>query len=189
MPGGGGNDFAAPAFFGNRMLWRLLILLLLSAAPALSEDWRVYENGRFGYSIELPPEFSIDMLPDNGDGLTLAPADRSARLLVFGTESLGGDFAAEAKLRLGLSRNEGWQISYSKLSSRGLSFSGTRRDRIVYVRGVALCGGGAAFFQMDYPKAAMQRYDAVVMRLARSLRPTVKCALAPRPARDALRGP
>jgi hypothetical protein len=158
------------------MFARLIAILLMSAVPALAADWWPYDNARFGYAIELPPEFGLAAYPDNGDGLTLAPADKSARLLVFGTNILNGDFSSEAKIRLGLAKDEGWQISYAKMTSRGAAFSGTRQDRIVYVRGVPLCNGGAAFFQMDYPKADMHRYDAVVMRLVRSLRPTEKCA-------------
>ncbi|PZM17318.1 hypothetical protein CPY51_02535 [Rhizobium tubonense] len=149
--------------------------LLVSAGPVSASDWWPYDNARFGYEIELPAEFGLAARPDNNDGLTLAPPDKSARLLVFGTHMFDGNFATEAKIRMSLAKGDGWQISYSKTTSRGMSFSGIRQDRIVYVRGVALCNGGAAFFQMDYPKAAMQRYDAVVMRLVRSLHPTEKC--------------
>jgi hypothetical protein len=162
------------------MLLRLVALFLLVAMPALAAEWRTYDNARFGYLIELPPEFTATVYPANGDGLTLSPSDHSARLLVFGTYLIDGDFTSEAKTRLALTRADGWQISYSKLSSRNVSFSGIRQDRIIYVRGVALCGGGAAFFQMDYPKNEMQRYDAVVMRLVRSLRPTEKCVTGSR---------
>jgi hypothetical protein len=96
-------------------------------------------------------------------------------LQVFSTIIPNGDFSTEANVRVALAKDQGWKISYSKSNSRGISFSGTKQGRIVYVRGVALCNGGAAFFQMDYSKADMQRYDAMVMRLVRSLRPTKKC--------------
>ena len=158
------------------MLARLTALLLFSAAPALATDWWSYDNARFGYTIELPPEFRLSARSDNGDGLTLTPTDQSARLLVFGTNILDGDFSTEANTRVALAKNDGWQISYTKSTSRGISFSGTKQGRIVYVRGVALCNGAAAFFQMDYPKTDMQRFDAVVMRLVRTLHSTIKCA-------------
>ncbi len=161
------------------MLARLIAILLVSACPALAADWWPYDNTRFGYAIEVPPEFVLAGYPNNGDGLTLAPVDKSASLLVFGTNIFNGDFPSQAKIRVAMAKGDGWQISYSKMNSRGISFSGIRQDRIVYVRGVALCNGGAAFFQMDYPKADMHRYDAVVMRLVRSLHPTEKCAGSP----------
>ncbi|MEF0939760.1 hypothetical protein [Rhizobium sp. BR 362] len=158
------------------MLARLTALLFFSAVPAMASDWWSYDNARFGYTIELPQEFRLSARSDNGDGLTLTPTDQSARLLVFGTNILDGDFSAEANTRIALAKNDGWQISYTKSTSRGISFSGTKQGRIVYVRGVALCNGAAAFFQIDYPKTDMQRFDAVVMRLVRSLHPTTKCA-------------
>ncbi|WP_047463141.1 hypothetical protein [Rhizobium rhizogenes] len=158
------------------MLARLTALLFLSVAPAQAADWWSYDNAHFGYAIELPSEFRLSARSDDGNGLTLTPADQSARLLVLGANTLNGDFSAEANIRVARAKDEGWQISYSKSTSRGISFSGTRQGHIIYVRGVALCNGAAAFFQMDYPKASMQRYDAVVMRLVRSLHPTKKCA-------------
>jgi len=157
------------------MLARLIILLLLSPASALAADWWSYDNAGFGYAIELPSEFHLSIAPEDSDRLSLSPADRSASLQVFGTMIANGDFATEANGRVALARDEGWKISYAKSNSRGISFSGTRQGRIVYVRGVALCNGAAAFFQMDYSKTDMQRYDAVVMRLVRSLRSTKKC--------------
>jgi hypothetical protein len=159
------------------MLQRILAAaFLLSASPALCAEWWAYDNARFGYAIELPPEFGLTIHAENGDGLALAPADKTARLLVFGTHTFDGDFSTEARVRMSQAKGDGWLIAYSKVTSHGASFSGIRQDRIVYIRGVALCNGGAAFFQMDYPKSEMHRYDAVVMRLVRSLRPTEKCA-------------
>jgi hypothetical protein len=157
------------------MLARLIAVLLLSPATALAADWWSYDNAHLGYAIELPSEFHLAASSEDADRLSLSPSDRSASLQVFGTVVANGDFTSEANGRVALARDQGWKISYSKSNSRGISFSGTRQGRIVYVRGVALCNGGAAFFQMDYSKTDMQRYDAVVMRLVRSLRSTKKC--------------
>lgn len=153
----------------------LTAVFLLLAAPAFAGGWWSYDNPRFSYAIELPDEFAVSIHPDNGDGLALAPLDKSAKLIVFGVHAAQGDFSSQAKLRMALAKSDSWQVSYSKLAPRSVSFSGMRQDRILYVRGVALCNGDAAFFQIDYPKADMHRYDAVVMRLVRSLRPSEKC--------------
>lgn len=157
------------------MLARLIALLLLCPGSAFAADWWSYDNAGLGYVIELPSDFHLSGPSDDTDRLSLSPADRSAMLQVFGTALTNGDFATEANVRVALAKDQGWKISYSKSNSRGISFSGTRQGRIVYVRGVALCNGGAAFFQMDYSKMDMHRYDAIVMRLVRSLRPTKKC--------------
>ena len=119
--------------------------------------------------------FSLTVLAEHGDGLALTPADKSAKLVVFATDGAGSDFSTQTKVRLALARQAGWQVSYSKMTPQNFSFTGMREDRIVYGRGVALCNGASAFFQMDYRKADMPRYDAIVMRLARSLKATEKC--------------
>ena len=157
------------------MLARLIAFLLLCPASAFAADWWSYDDAGFGYAIELPSDFHMSIPSDDANRLSLSPADRSAVLQVFGTVLDNGDFVEAANVRVALARDQGWKISYTKSNSRGISFSGTKQGRIVYVRGVALCNGGAAFFQMDYSKADMQRYDAIVMRLVRSLRPTKKC--------------
>jgi hypothetical protein len=159
---------------------RLLTAALCSAcalawSPLMAADWWPYQNPRFGYSIELPPEFGLSSPTDHLDGLTLAPADQSAKLMVFASHRFRNDFGSEARIRLVAAKQDGWQVSFSKMSAQTFSYTGMRGNRIVYGRGVALCGGGAAFFQMDYAKADMQRYDAVLMRLARRLHPTEKC--------------
>ncbi len=169
------------------MLLRPAACLLLSAMSALSaaqaraSEWWPYENARFGYSIELPPGFGMTVLTNRGDGLSLMPADKSARLLVFSTPGFSSDFVTEAKTRLVLARQDGWRVSYTKTTAQGFSFTGVKRDRLVYGRGVALCNGASAFFQMDYAKADMHRYDAVLMRLVRSLRATEKCGGGQKP--------
>src|ERR1700712_5287772 len=98
------------------MLPRLVAILLVSAPPAsalfvsggaaAAAEWWPYDNARFGYAIELPAEFGLSARLDNNDGLTLSPADKSARLLVFGTHMFDGDFAAEAKIRMSLAKGE-----------------------------------------------------------------------------------
>jgi hypothetical protein len=166
------------------MIARLTAMICLFAVPAMAADWWTYANPRFGYAIELPSEFHMAAEPDNGDGITLASTDRSAQLAVFGSNIVEGDFSTQAKTRLGFIKDDGWRISYSKTTSRSFSYSGTREDRIIYVRGVALCNGAVALFQIDYPKPAMQRYDAIVMRLVRSLHATEKCAASTQPVRN-----
>ncbi|MGA1801077.1 hypothetical protein [Rhizobium sp. HT1-10] len=163
------------------MLPPLVTALFLSAVSAFSvaearaSEWWPYDNPHFGYSIELPPGFGTTVVSDRKDGLALAPADRSATLLVFATPGLDSSFSREAETRLALAKQDGWRVSYSKMTPQGFSYTGVRRERIVYGRGVALCNGASAFFQMDYAKSDMQRYDAVVMRLVRSLKSTAKC--------------
>ena len=111
----------------------------------------------------------------NGDGLTLGSGDGSAQLLVFGSHILDGDFADEVQQRMEFARQDGWVLSYSSVKPAGASFSGTRGDRILYLRAVALCEAAAGFLQIDYPARDRKRFDAVVARLVKSLRPRAVC--------------
>lgn len=158
------------------MLTRSLLALCLLAGPASSAEWWSYTDPRFGYVIDLPPNFIFTAgLVKAEDGLVLAAEDRSATLKLFGTRLLRGDLAEEAAARMSFAEREGWRISYRKVAGRAASFSGLKGDRIVYVRGVSLCDKTAAFLVMDYRKSDMHRYDAMLMRLVRTLRASRKC--------------
>ncbi|MCL6709593.1 hypothetical protein M8R20_21625 [Pseudomonas sp. R2.Fl] len=152
------------------------LLALGLALPALAGDWRPYANARFGYEIEVPAGFVAGPEADNGDGLRLASADGSAELLVWGTSVTEGDFRLEADDRRNTSVYiDGWTIGYEKATDTWISYSGTRDGRVLYARGIALCDGLAAFFQLTYPQADRKAYDAVIVRMVKSLKPAEGC--------------
>jgi hypothetical protein len=146
------------------------------ALPAHAEDWRTYANARFSYRIELPNRFIAGPEADNGDGLRLESADGAAELLVWGTSVTEGDFRLEAEDRRNTSAYiNGWTISYEKATDRWISYSGTKEGRILYARGIALCDGLAAFFQITYPEAERKAYDGVIARMVKTLKPAEGC--------------
>ncbi len=157
------------------MIERFVILLCITAAPALAEDWRPYANARFGYAVDLPANFTIANEADNGDGMTLKSVDGTAELRVFGTNRMEDSFAAEIKGRIEMNKQDGWQISYSKPSKTWASYSGTRKDRILYVRAVALCQDATGYLMLEYPKAALKAYDPVVQHLVKTLAASSRC--------------
>jgi hypothetical protein len=158
------------------MINRFVILLCLAATPALADDWRPYANARFGYAIDLPADFTVTGEADNGDGMTLTSKDGKAELRVFGASRLQKDFAAEIRSRTEMDEKEGWTISYSKPSKTWASYSGTRKDRILYVRAISLCHNAVGFVTLEYPKAALKQYDPVVGHLVKTLAAPPHCA-------------
>jgi len=42
-----------------------------SNITALPHDWKLYYNGRFGFSVQYPPDWGIGRESDNGDGVEL----------------------------------------------------------------------------------------------------------------------
>jgi hypothetical protein len=164
------------------MINRFVIVFCLAATPAIADAWRHYANARFGYAVDLPGDFTVTSRADNGDGMTLQSSDRTAELRVFGTNRLEEDFAAELKSRVEIDKKDGWTISYSKPSKTSASYSGTRKDRILYVRAIALCHDAVGYFTLEYPKAALKPYDPIVQRLVKTLSalPRCKCSKAGR---------
>ena len=154
---------------------RFVILLGFAATPALADDWRPYANARFGYVIDLPADFTVAAEADNGDGVTLASKDGKAELRVFGANRLQDDFAAEIRSRTEMDEKDGWTIGYSKSSKTWASYSGTRRDRILYVRAISLCHDAVGYVTLEYPKAALKQYDAVVGHLVTTLAAPPRC--------------
>ncbi|MBR0556478.1 hypothetical protein J5J10_12390 [Ciceribacter sp. L1K23] len=153
-----------------------LVAAHLAASAAMAVEWRHHANARFGYEIEVPADFLIASSADNGDGDTFESADKTAELRVWGTSVAEGDFRAEADDRRNTaSFVDGWQISYEKTTDRWTSYSGTKDGRVIYVRGIALCDGEAAFFQLVYPQAQLAVYDAVVSHLVDTLKPADGC--------------
>jgi hypothetical protein len=152
-----------------------VILLWLAATPAIADDWRPYANARFGYAIDLPADFTAAGDADNGDGMTLTSKDGKAELRVFGANRLQDDFATEIRSRTEMDEKDGWTISYSRPSKSWVSYSGTRGDRILYVRAISLCHDAVGYVTLEYPKAARKQYDPVVGHLVKTLAAPPRC--------------
>jgi len=147
-------------------------LLLTTTAIAAS---RAYENGRFGYTIELPSGFKTVSTPDNGDGLGLASADGAAKLSVWGNYLMEGGFRQESEVRKRFETDEGWIVTYEKRGPSWASISGTKGERIVYMRQIALCEDAMGNFRLEYPAAQQNRFGPVVDRLVKTLKASKHC--------------
>lgn len=151
----------------------LTLLLALLVTPAFAADWGRYENTRFGYVIDVPPDFSGSGEADNGDGQLFTRRDGTQTLRVYGGNIMQIDFEIEVGRAAEYLDGEGWDISYQRTTPRWASYSGSRGGMILYVRTITLCGATQyATFEYAYPKTAIKAADAVVERLVRSLKAT-----------------
>jgi hypothetical protein len=157
------------------MFARALIIFCLLSTSALAADDKPYVNSRFGYSIDLPSEFKVVSVADNNDGMSLGSPDGSAKLLVWGNNIMEGDFKAESSSRRKSYAEDGWLISYEKHASAWASYSGSRGDRILYVREIALCDGAMGNFSLEYPKVDQNRYGGLIEKLVKSLAAPNRC--------------
>lgn len=161
----------------------LLTAIFSAASPALAaDDWTSYSNPRFGYSVAVPPRFTLGQESDNGDGATFQSDDGRSELSVYGAMAENGEFFGEARKRIDWDKAAGWTITYDKVTGGWVSYSGARATDVLYVRGIALCGGNAAYFQLRYPRDALKTFNSVIGRMVKSLRPTTGCDQAPQAA-------
>ena len=151
----------------------LFVVLSLLAFPVLAAEWGSYENARFGYAVDVPPDFAWGEEADNGDGRLFTSGDGTQTLRVYGGNVLEADFEASVTAAMRFARTDGWALSYERVTPSWASYSGERNGMIVYTRTISVCEGTQfASFDYVYPKAALKSADAVVNRLVRSFKET-----------------
>ena len=151
------------------MRFLLFLVLATLAGPAVAQDWGVYENARFGYVIDIPPDYVGEGEAENGDGQIFVSDDGTQMLRVHGANALEG-FEAKLDEAMAGAREAGWTLSYERITPSWASFSGTRNGMIVYARAISLCDGTQfASFELQYPETDLDDMHAVVERLVRSL--------------------
>lgn len=160
----------------------LMAALGASSSAGAADDWTRYSNPRFGYSAAVPPGFTLQREADNGDGATFRSEDGRSELSIYGTTVEDGEFAGAARKRVDWDRADGWTITYDKVTEGWASYSGTRSSDILYVRGIALCDGDAAYFHLRFPRDALKAFNGVIRRMVKSLRPATGCDHAPQQA-------
>lgn len=146
-----------------------LLALMLIASPALAQFWGHYENARFGYAIDVPPDFVGQGESDNGDGQVFLLLGAEQALTVWGGHLLD-TFEQEVADRVASASGENWGVSYRVSTPQWAVFSGQRDHRIVYQRMITLCDGTRyAAYRMEYNIRDLAAMDAVIEGLNRSL--------------------
>ena len=114
---------------------------------------------------------------DGGDAGLLGALERQAGRadgggLVAGGNIVEDSFESAAYAAMGFSTGDGWKLSYEAVTPSWASYSGTRGQRVLYQRMIALCDGQYAAFALEYSATELSRLDPVVNRLVRSLKST-----------------
>jgi hypothetical protein len=146
-------------------------VLASGAIGALADDWRLYQNERYGTTIEYPPSFKPLPPPDAGDGRKFESADG-------GTFSVFASFNAEdydlAKYRDFVLENldAGSVVTYQANGSDWFVLSGTKGDDIFYEkRLLSHRGEMIEGLVISYPASLKATYDPIVAQMAKSFRP------------------
>lgn len=151
------------------------LLAFVASIAVAADGWSRYQNDRYGYGLDIPPGFTAIREADNGDGGTATSSEGNAALAVWGTNLLTESFKSDAGQRLEAATLDGWEISYKNIGAKAASFSGTKEDRILYVRGKPGCDGQAAYFQLEYDAAAKDALDLTVKRMAKGFSAKGEC--------------
>jgi hypothetical protein len=152
-----------------RALARAAVILLALAGPIGAAEWSPYSNARFGYVIDIPPDFLANGEAANGDGEAFATP--TARLAVFGQFLMTPSIEDEARARAAQATEDDWGITYQMSTPHAASYSGKRGSRILYVRMIALCDGAAfGAFELDYSMVDRAQFDAIISRLVRGFK-------------------
>lgn len=150
----------------------VLAFAVLAGAAFAAGGWGRYLNARYGYGVDIPPGFSPVREAVNGDGGISRSKDGRSQLAVWGTNLLLDSLSDDVRGRIEGAGEEGWEISYRKVTSSAASWSGERDGRIFYARAVILCHDDqAGFFRIEYPAAEREAFDGVVKRLVRNFKP------------------
>lgn len=170
-----------------RFVLLLLAALTLPLLASAADGWENYSNPRFGFTATVPPGFKLSQESDNGDGATFRSQDGRAELLLYGTNVIDGDFSDEARQRIDWDRQDGWIITYDKVTSNWASYSGTKGADILYVRGIMLCDGSAGYFHLRYRQDAQTKIGPLIGRMVKALHTAGGCEQAPKAAPGAAR--
>lgn len=151
----------------------LFACLVLFALPAQAGDWMRYDNARFGYAVAVPPDFLWEPEADNGDGRVFRSPRGTQVLRVYGGNVLDPSFEDAVRSAMAGLRDQGWVLSYERVTPSWASYSGRRHGIILYARAIALCAGTQhASYEFEYPERDLRQVEPWIERLNTSLTAT-----------------
>jgi len=140
---------------------------------ARAETWRIYENARFGTTIEYPDRFVAGKPPENGDGLSFSSADGSSFSVWGSHNSLDHNLAQQEAFFRKILQEDGAIITYRASRENWFVLSGTQGDKTFYVRELLSNRNNTRLihgFKIVYPSRLDKAYDPIVTRMSHSLR-------------------
>ena len=146
----------------------LAAIASLAFAAAAAPHYVTYVNDRFGTTAEVPADWTPGEPPANNDGLRFTSPDQRAWMTVYGRLHI--DDTVEEAIKDFETPGKDETITYRHRERRAV-VSGTRGDTILFSKHVLSCRDQIwNNVHIEYPAADKTAYDALVTRMARSLR-------------------
>ena len=151
-----------------RKLFTSLLLVLAYAAPVQGQDFRRFQDDRFGTAALVPDGWRRQPADPRWDGTRFLSPDAKGSLVIYGVPATGD---AREHFRT-MSVLPGERVTYQRLAGRWFVVSGFKGDRIFYRRGLRACGGKVwHHIAFEYPVERKRAYDKIVTYASLSLRP------------------
>ena len=165
LPGGTRRACARPAPRDAAARARHLLAGLLWAtafAAGAAEPYSIYEDGRHGFSVEVPAALEPRGETEDGAGRRFASRDGDATAWMRGSRerpctALGMDADPRAS-----------EITYRFARGGVTVVSGYRGGRIYYDKAVSKADGRCLKFHIEYDRRSRRLYDPVTTRMANS---------------------
>jgi hypothetical protein len=143
----------------------------LFGASARADDWRIYQNDRYGTTIEYPSIFKPLPPPDADDGRRFESAD-GAKFAVFASYDAEDSDVAQHRDSVVKNLTAGAVVTYQASGDDWFVVSGTKGDSIFYDRyRLTHHKEMVEGLVIEYPARLKQTYDPIVARMAKSFRP------------------
>jgi hypothetical protein len=153
----------------------LAVVLLLASAAAIeaqSQNYRVYRNVRFKYSISYPVNILIPQgEAENGDGQKFLAKDGRAEMLVYGSHNSLNQSLREVyeEATLRSTEHPNRVVTYQVLRRDWFVASGTSEGRIFYQK-TLLRNGIFKTFWIEYEASQKVFFDPIIRRIAASFK-------------------
>jgi serine/threonine-protein kinase len=149
----------------------LRLSLLFFAAVGFSahaEEWKNYQNARFGTKAQIPAGWTALPEPANGDGIELESPDKRASITISGGYN---EPPTAAGLEDISEPEKGATVTYKKRGPGWIVISGTKGNLIFYQKYLLSCENEVwNSVTIQYPAVDKASYDAIVKHAADGLR-------------------
>jgi len=143
---------------------------LLVAAGAGADNWLIYQNDRYGTTIDYPDIFKPQPPPDNNDGRAFKNADGAGFWVAASYNTLDFDVARYRDFVV-KDLDPAAAVTYQTRGDNWFVISGTNGANIFYERHMLSYGAELTeSFAISYPASLKQTYDPIVARMAKSFR-------------------
>ncbi|MBZ9747685.1 hypothetical protein LB516_20790 [Mesorhizobium sp. CO1-1-7] len=130
-------------------------------------QWEGFGIKHLGFVFDVPPGFALAQRTDQGAAFE---GRHKAFLAVWGAQLGKASFRTEIEHRIAVNENDGWKVTYKRVTPQWASYSGVKEGQILYVRAIKICRNRAALFTVNYARTEKVPYDPLIIRMVKSLK-------------------